>query len=234
MSAALSVSIKLLSGDIITLDTPSDISQKTFYRHVHSQLDPAIRPTLVQQLTLLRLSLDKQEQEQVSLTSSDPLCPAMDEIFFLLIDPNLYHVDFDFDCVYDTQIYHEPFRSTYIYYVMRFYRNNEIIHRQPILYNYDDYTFYNMDYIPHQIIHTERNGEEDQDHEDDDEYVNEETVVYMDMDSSLPSHHSIWSISQQCATHTLLLSSNSALLVAYFADAAWTTLRGQSPHALDQ
>lgn len=222
----ISISIKLLSGEILSLEVPSDISLKGFYYHVHHQLDPSIRPKLPQQLTLLRFSQEQEESTELSPTDPDPLHPLIDEVFLLLIDPNDYHVDFDVEATCDAQKHDEPWHSSLTYYVMRFYRNGEVIHREPILYDYGESEWYAMDQIPHQISvrnqHEEHNDQDDQD--DQDQQYNQDqqdaAVVYVDMDPSMEHSGSIWSISHRIAIDKLHISSNSALLVAYFADVA--------------
>ena len=231
MSALIPITIKSLSGEILSLQIPIDFSIKAFYYYVHSQLDPAIRPTLVQQLTLLRSpspedpDQDQQKQDhpnELDPTDSHPLQPMLDEIFFLLIDPHQYHADFDPNVIFSAQIHDEPWRSSYTYYVMRFYRNGELIHREPALYDNDQSQWFHMEHNPHQVPSPQVQNQEP--HEDENE---DDNVVYIDRAPTDEEETSVWEMAHWVAIHTLQIPSNSALLVAYFADAAWNTIQGK-------
>jgi hypothetical protein len=156
MSAApvTTVFVKLLSGEMITLDVRPDITRKQFYARVWIELPEEVSPSQEYMMTLLRSSEQKEEQEeqeeQELLDDEEALHPCPDEIFFALMDTSEYDIAMSMR-VFDAYDMTRPMNYLFQAREMKVRRRNkyeaDISHREFFYYNEDDHTLFLEDGI---------------------------------------------------------------------------------------
>lgn len=85
-SETITVFIKLLSGELQSLEVEPDITQDIFFNHVFRH----VHPRKIEQLSISRLVDD--EFVSIHLTSNQPLLPQHEEIFTVFINSFTYTV----------------------------------------------------------------------------------------------------------------------------------------------
>ena len=93
------VSVKVLSGDIITLDVLPTITTREFYTRVYQEIPAEIRPEYEYQMTLMReKKVDEEDEDEEDEDEWDPevdydenpLDPSEEEMFFAVFDTMEY------------------------------------------------------------------------------------------------------------------------------------------------
>jgi hypothetical protein len=89
------VSVKVLSGDIITLDVLPTITCREFYTRVYEELPAEILPEYEYQMSLMREKKTDEEEEQEHWDpevdyDDNPLEPSEEEMFFAVFDTTEY------------------------------------------------------------------------------------------------------------------------------------------------
>jgi hypothetical protein len=154
--SATTVFVKLLSGEMITLDVRPDITRKQFYARVWIELPEEVSPAEEYMMTLLRSSEQKEEQEQEEqelLDDEEPLRPCSDEIFFALMDTSEYDIAMSmrmFDAYDLTRPVNYLFQAREIKVRRRNKYEGDALHCEFFYYNEDDRTWF-----PEEDIQTE-------------------------------------------------------------------------------
>ena len=99
-SQTVSITIKLLSGEIMSLQVPVPLLTSDLYRHVQQALPQDIRPKHLYQIHLLsEMSEDSKEEPRME----DPYPLVQDQTLYVLLDPVEYRLTLDYiETVYQT------------------------------------------------------------------------------------------------------------------------------------
>jgi hypothetical protein len=134
----ITVSIKLLSGDLLTLTIPEYMTTQVFYDYVYQQLSDEVAPEEDYMMTLLRV-LDDEEIGELP-ADDDTLSPSDGEMFFVFMDTRKFQVELygvwweTFDTREPTprmfqqwqyNVYRIEYGRESMYYHDRFYYNKE-------------------------------------------------------------------------------------------------------------
>jgi hypothetical protein len=148
--ATVSVTVKILSGDILPLDVPANITHRQFYAQVYFDLPEEVAPAEDYQMILLRAPSEEEEGKELR-SDETPLNPQEGEMFCAIMGTDEYRVELQsyWTEVYEVNRQENDLFCLYEYYI---YKNDVIIHDECFYHNEEENRWYLTDGVEEQWV----------------------------------------------------------------------------------
>jgi hypothetical protein len=154
MSAAtVPVTVKILSGDILSLDVPANSTRRQFYGQVYFDLPEEVAPLEDYQMILLRGPSEEEEEGQGKELPSDdkPLHPQEGEMFCVIMGTDEYRLELQSNWI---DVFEATRQDNYLFSMYDFYiyKNDVMIHNECFYHCEDEDRWYLSDGVEENVV----------------------------------------------------------------------------------
>ena len=145
MSSTIAVSVKTLSGEMISLALQPTITRRQFYTRVYAELPEEVQPEEEYQMTLLREPKGEEEGEELPW-DTNRLDPEEGETFYVVIGTEEYDLKLQSNWV-DVYEATRAENNLFCLYDFYLYKNGVMIHDECFYHNEDENRLYGSERV---------------------------------------------------------------------------------------